>query len=56
VAVDAGVGYAIPPPVVDAINFFLRIVGIKEIDGIGSVKPLKAVIVPHRHDSIGGTC
>jgi hypothetical protein len=44
-----GVGYSIPQPVTDAINFVLRALNVKEISGEGGIH-LKPTTMLHRED------
>jgi hypothetical protein len=38
-AIEMGIGYSIPEPVTKVINFFLKALNLKQIDGVGGTKP-----------------
>jgi hypothetical protein len=55
VSANAGIGYAMPPLVTKAINFFLRALNLGEIEGEGGVTPFKQELL-RTHDAIPNNC
>jgi hypothetical protein len=52
---NAGLGYAMPRAVTNAINFFLRALNLGGIEGEGGVTPLKKELL-RTHDAIPTNC
>jgi hypothetical protein len=55
VSLNAGVGYAMPQPLTDAINFFLRALNLEEIKGEGGIQALQKKLLS-KHDTNPANC
>jgi hypothetical protein len=55
VSANAVLGHAMPRPLTDGINFFLRALNLGEIEGQGGVAPFKKELL-RTHDAIRNNC